>query len=113
MGLFVMDPALLKIFGATAGLGGLAVGAVVIVFSNIIRKNIFPRLPARESYRLLRLIVVSTFSIATVGIVAWAFVEVRGTGTAPQTKTAITSGAGSSIISNVVGNVTTNSGKSD
>jgi hypothetical protein len=43
------------------------------VFRDIIRKNIFPKLPAAEAYRLLRLITVAVWSVAIAGIAAWVY----------------------------------------
>ena len=50
-----MDPALLEALGKAAGIGGLALGVFLVIFRNIIRKNIFPRLPAESAYRVIRL----------------------------------------------------------
>ena len=50
-----MDAKLLEIAGQVAGIGGLALGVLLIVFRDIIRKNIFPKLPPpAQAYRLLR-----------------------------------------------------------
>jgi hypothetical protein len=54
-----------------AGIGGLAFGVLVLIFREVIRKQIFPTLPPRQAYRLLRLIVVLTFTIALVGLIGW------------------------------------------
>jgi hypothetical protein len=63
----------LKIVGQIAGIGGLALGVFLLLFREIIRKNIFPSLPADQAYRLLRLITLAVWSIAVVGIVAWVY----------------------------------------
>jgi hypothetical protein len=64
---------ILKILGQVAGIGGLALGVLLLLFRDIIRKNIFPRLPPAEAYRLLRLITVAVWSVAIAGIVAWVY----------------------------------------
>jgi hypothetical protein len=71
-----MDPALLEALGKAAGIGGLALGVFLVIFRNIIRKNIFPRLPAESAYRVIRLILVLTFLISALGIGAWIYVTV-------------------------------------
>jgi Mg2+/Co2+ transporter CorB len=58
-----------------AGIGGLAFGVLVLIFREVIRKQIFPTLPPRQAYRLLRLIVVLTFTIALVGLIGWVYLE--------------------------------------
>jgi hypothetical protein len=69
-----MDADVLKTVGQVAGIGGLALGVLLIVFRDIIRKNIFPQLPPEEAYRLLRLITLAVWSVAIVGIGAWVYV---------------------------------------
>ena len=57
--------------GKIAGIAGICVGAFTLIFRDVIRKKIFPTLPAGHAYRLLRLIIVCAWSIALIGIVLW------------------------------------------
>jgi hypothetical protein len=57
--------------GKIAGIGGIALGVFLLIFRDVIRRKIFSRLPAAETYRLLRLIIVLTFLIACLGVFAW------------------------------------------
>ncbi len=68
-----MDADVLKIVGQVAGIGGLALGVFLLLFRDIIRKNIFPELPPADAYRLLRLITMAVWSVAIVGIAAWVY----------------------------------------
>jgi hypothetical protein len=68
-----MDLSILKTLGAVAGIGGVSLGVVLLVFRDVIRKNIFPQLQPNEAFRLLRLIVVLTFLIGAAGLIAWVF----------------------------------------
>ena len=86
---------LLKVVGQVAGIGGLGLGVLFLLYRDIIRKNIFPRLPAAEAYRLLRLITVAVWSIAVFGIVAWIFSGLT---------TGATAGSGGIAISGSVNN---------
>jgi hypothetical protein len=70
-----MDVNILKIVGQVAGIGGLALGVFLILFREVVRKNIFPKLPPAEAYRLLRLVTVATWSVAVIGIVAWVYIQ--------------------------------------
>ncbi len=72
-----MEADVLKTVGQIAGIGGLALGVFLLLFRDIIRKNIFPKLPAAEAYRLLRQITGAVWSVAVVGILAWVYVETR------------------------------------
>jgi len=95
-----MDLAILKDIGQVAGIGGIALGVVLLVFRDIIRKNIFPRLPPKEAYRLLRLIVGAVWSVAIVGIAAWVY------GSTAPSMSASTKAPNSPIIQNESGNAT-------
>ena len=66
-----MDPAILKTVGEIAGIGGISLGVVLILFRDVIRKNIFPKLGVAEAYRLLRLIIILVFLIGIAGLTAW------------------------------------------
>ena len=66
-----MDAAILQTVGEIAGIGGLSLGVVLLLFRDVIRKNIFPRLGVQEAYKLLRLIVILVFMIGIAGLAAW------------------------------------------
>lgn len=57
--------------GKIAGIGGLALGTLLILFRDVVRKNIFSNLTREQSYKLLRLIIVLVWSVAIIGIAAW------------------------------------------
>jgi hypothetical protein len=82
-----MDAEILKTVGQVAGIGGLALGVFLLLFKDIIRKNIFPTLPAAEAYRLLRLITGAVWSVAIVGILAWVYIETRQSAAADASAT--------------------------
>jgi hypothetical protein len=68
-----MDLEILKTFGGIAGLAGLAVGLILLLYREIIRKNVFPTLTKKHAYLLLRTIAVLSWSVAIVGILCWAW----------------------------------------
>ena len=70
-----VDPEILKTVGQVAGIGGIAIGALILIFREIIRKNIFPNLIRKQAYRLLVLMVVFVWSVAIAGVVAWTYVR--------------------------------------
>ncbi len=63
-----MDRELLKVLAQYAGLGGVAVGAFILVCRSILARNILPKLSRPEAYRLLRLIVIGVWSISMLGL---------------------------------------------
>jgi hypothetical protein len=82
-----MDASVLKVVGQIAGIGGLSLGVFLLLFREVIRKNIFPKLPAQEAYKLLRLITGAVWSVAIVGILAWVYV-----GSGPGTRVDVAPG---------------------
>jgi Carboxypeptidase regulatory-like domain len=68
-----MDAAILKTLGETAGLAGLAIGMILLLYREIVRKNVFPTLSKRDAYRLFRAIAVLSWSVAIVGILSWVW----------------------------------------
>ena len=64
-----------KTVGQVAGIGGLALGVFLLLFREIIRKQIFPQLAKTHAYRLLRLISIFVFLIAVISIGAWVWAE--------------------------------------
>jgi hypothetical protein len=70
-----METELLKTVGQIAGIGGLSLGAFLILFREIIRKSIFPMLTKERAYRLLRLTAFFVWTVALVGIGAWTWTK--------------------------------------
>ena len=68
-----MDVGILKTLGGVAGIGGAAIGMILLVYREIIRKNVFPRLSQKDAYRLLRQIAFLSWSVAVLGIAAWTW----------------------------------------
>lgn len=102
---------ILKDAGEVAGIGGVAIGAVILVFREVIRKNMFPQLARADALRTLWLIIGAAWSIGVLGIGTWAYVQtpvLADTGSTTQ----ITGGAVSPAISNVKGNIQINNDRS-
>ena len=75
-----MDTELLQTVGQIAGIGGLAIAVLLLVFRDIVAKNIFPQLKKDHAYGLLRLISILVFVVAIAGIGAWVFIETDDAG---------------------------------
>lgn len=89
-----MDTELFKTVGQVAGIGGLALGVFLLLFRDIIRKNIFPTLPPPEAYRLMRLITGAVWSVTIVGIIAWVYLETREPAAATSPSATVGTGIG-------------------
>ena len=72
-----MQTDLIRVMGQIAGIGGLAIGVLLLVFRDVIRKEIFPSLTREHAYRIIRLIIILTFLMALAGIAAWVWVQTR------------------------------------
>lgn len=68
-------PEILKTAGQIAGIGGLSLAVLLILFREIIRKAIFPQLPKKDAYKLLRMIILLTFIITVIGMGGWFYVD--------------------------------------
>jgi hypothetical protein len=64
-----LDLAPLETLGKTAGIGGIAVGAVVLIIRGIIDKT--SSVPAKQRASTLRLLAMGAFGIGALGILAW------------------------------------------
>jgi hypothetical protein len=64
-----MELSSLAALGKIAGLGGIALGVVVLLLRPVIRNSF--SLPAKQREPLLRLIVIGAFGIGAFGIIAW------------------------------------------
>lgn len=66
-----MEAETLTTVAQAAGIGGIALAVLLTVFREVIQKNIFPQLDSASGYRLLRLLLILTWSIALIGVAAW------------------------------------------
>jgi hypothetical protein len=64
-----LDLAQLESLGKVAGIGGIAIGALVLVISGIVAKT--SSVPAKQRAATLRLLAIGAFGIGALGIVAW------------------------------------------
>jgi hypothetical protein len=95
-----MDAELLKTLGETLGIAGVALGIFFLLFREVIRKSIFPKLEKADAYRLLRLVTVLIWSVAVIGIAAWVWGNGRTSG-----GSASTTGSKSPIVQDTKGDV--------
>lgn len=84
-----MESGILKIVGQIAGIGGLALGVLLIIFRDVLRQKIFPTFTREHGYRIIRLIIVFTFLIAVLGIIAW-FLQSRNNAVEESKKSSVT-----------------------
>jgi hypothetical protein len=64
-----LDLSQLESLGKVAGIGGIAIGAVVSLFRAIIDKS--SSVPAKQRASMLRFLAIGAFSVGALGIVAW------------------------------------------
>lgn len=68
-----MGADVLHIGSQVAGIAGFTVAVFVLLLRDIIRRNIFPKLPPAQAYRLLSLITLTAWSVAIVGMLIWFY----------------------------------------
>jgi hypothetical protein len=66
-----MEPQLLKMLGQIAGIGGIALGVFLLLFRDVIRRKISPKLTQNQGYRVILVFMILTWSIAIVGVAAY------------------------------------------
>jgi len=74
-----MDFETLKTLGQIAGIGGLCVGMVILVFKRVITARFLSRLTPDQSFKLLMLMTVGVFLVALVGVGGWVFIASKQT----------------------------------
>jgi len=103
-----MDVGLLKTLGEVLGIGGVALGVFFLLFRELIRKSIFPKLKEDDAYRLLQLITVLVWSVAVIGVAAWLWGDHKGQASAVTTsgpRAVTTSGPQSPVVQDTKGDV--------
>jgi nitrate reductase gamma subunit len=70
-----MNVEFFKTLGQWAGIGGIALGVFLLLFREVIRKSIFPKLNKNDAHKFLRLVMILIWSVAIVGIAAWVWSE--------------------------------------
>src|SRR5260221_1451249 len=60
-----------------AGIGGIALFGLLVIFRDVIRLKIFPQLRPGHAYRIILVILTFTFVVACGGIVAWYLISDR------------------------------------
>jgi hypothetical protein len=73
-----MNIDILKDLTQVAGIAGLVVGALVLIFGSIIQKSIFPNLTKDQGYKIMRMIIVFSFATALIGLAGYFYL--KGTG---------------------------------
>lgn len=77
-----MDTAIVETLARIAGIGGVAVGVLLVLFREVLRRTVFSRISPDHSFRLLRLVVVFTGVVAVGGLATWAVTARQGSSSA-------------------------------
>jgi hypothetical protein len=93
-----MDLSSLATLGKVAGVGGIAIGAVVLLVRSLISGA--SSVPAAQRASLLRLVAFCAFGIGALGIIAWLISGLQG-------GNVTASGGGIAAGRDITGNVST------
>ncbi len=72
-----MEIEILKTVGQIAGIGGLSLGIFFLLFKELIRKNIFPKIEKDDAYKLIILFSILIWSTAIIGLICWFMLEYK------------------------------------
>ena len=75
-----MDRKKLQKIGKTTGIAGVALGVVITIFREFIRKDIGVSLSSDQAFAIYYLLIMLTFGIGCLGLVAWLISEQTGPG---------------------------------
>ena len=75
-----MEISILKTLRQIAGVAGAGLGVLLILYRDLLRKDIFPKLGPAHAYRVIRLLLVLTWSIAFAGLAAWLYSSILAGG---------------------------------
>jgi hypothetical protein len=70
-----VDAGILKTAGQVAGIGGLSIGLLILIFRPLIQRIIFKGWPHDYSYSIIKYVIGASWSVAIVGLAAWTYVE--------------------------------------
>lgn len=76
----------IKVIAQVSGIGGVAIGGMVLIFRDVIQRNIFPKLTREHAFQLIRLIVILSFLMAIMGVGAWTWVNLHPTPPKPESE---------------------------
>jgi hypothetical protein len=63
--------AILTTMGQVAGVGGLGLGVLLLVFKDFLRQKIFSTVGPAQTYKLMRQLLWATWSVAIAGLLLW------------------------------------------
>ncbi|MEE1868018.1 OmpA family protein [Pseudomonas auratipiscis] len=70
-----MEQNTLKLIVQVAGVGGLGLSVLLIIYREIIRKNIFPTLGKSHAYKIIMTIIGCTFIVSLAGLSSWVWIQ--------------------------------------
>lgn len=73
-----MDTDLLGTLGKIAGIAGISVGALVLIFRSIIHENFLSKMSQEQSFKITSRIVTYAGLLAVCGLVSWVYLKVSG-----------------------------------
>ncbi|MCP4666540.1 MAG: tetratricopeptide repeat protein, partial [Deltaproteobacteria bacterium] len=72
-----MEIKILKTVGQIAGVGGIALGVLFLVFKEVLHKSLLLRLTQDQAYWVIQFILGAAWFVAIIGLLTWAWVKTR------------------------------------
>ncbi|MEM6825754.1 MAG: hypothetical protein AAF566_11635 [Pseudomonadota bacterium] len=73
-----MDQSIFEAVAAVAGIGGIGLAVFYLLFRDLIRKSIFPKLSKKDSYRVILIFMGLVWSVSVIAMVLWRFETLQG-----------------------------------
>ncbi len=73
-----MNPELLTDLGKIAGIGGICVGALVLIFRSVIHENFLSKMTQEQSYKITNKIITFSGVLVLLGVSSWVYLKASG-----------------------------------
>lgn len=73
------------------GIGGAVVGTLLVIFREIIRKRIFTQFTREQSFKIIKLIIVLTWTVTMLGMILWYLLESERVRISAENESGVTS----------------------
>jgi hypothetical protein len=73
-----MEARILNSLGKTAGLAGLCIGLVLLLFKDVLQTNFLTQLEPSQGFAIIFTLMILTFGVAGIGLVAWLISRTTG-----------------------------------
>ncbi len=72
-----MEPDVVKTVGQIAGIGGIAIGIILLLYKEFLSNANLKKMDATQTFKTTKLFLWLTWTIAILGLASWMFLEMK------------------------------------